>query len=279
MNRLLQRQVNKYLQGIDVEQAQFQNFLKAIDDAYRNYEDQYLHIERALEMSSKELFKKNKALKDYNENLEKEIEERTREVNKLALVARKTQNAIVLTDPDGIAVWANEGFTRITGYSVEELIGKKPGSLLQGPKTNPETRKAIGEAIKNHSHFDGEIYNYGKNGVGYWLSISITPLLDDGGKISGFIAIESDITKSKQQQEAIEPSEAKYRQLVHSLKEVVFQTDARCSWIFLNPAWEEITGYGVKDTIGKRFSDFILEEDFEKANSIFHALMDRKHIR
>ncbi len=123
----------------------------------------------------------------------KKIEE---EINTLALVAQKTQNAVIITDYDGLAIWANEGFERITEYSVEDILGKKPGTLLQGKDSSPETIKEISKALKSKIPYNGEIYNYSKSGRGYWISLSITPMLDKD-QHKGFIAIEADITERK----------------------------------------------------------------------------------
>lgn len=276
MNRLLKRQVTRYLPEADLEDPKYKAFLNAIDDAYRNYEDQYAHIERALDLSSKELFKKNKALLAYNESLEKLVEERTSQMHRLALVAQKTQNAVIIANEKGEAIWANDGFTRITGYQLNELIGKKPGKLLQGPKTDPSTVLAIREALDAKKPFEGEIYNYAKNGQGYWLNLSIAPIIGENNDFQGFIAIETDITQSKLQQEKIEESEARYRYVINSLKEVVFQTNIQQEWIFLNPAWEEITGYSIEESLKVPITDFLLEEEVIKCQNIFNELTEGK---
>jgi PAS domain S-box-containing protein len=98
------------------------------------------------------------------------------ELKRLALVAEKTQNAVIISDPKGNIQWANEGFTRLTGYEFTEVAGKKPGNFLQGEKTNVETIFAIREAIAKRKPFEGELYNYRKDGKGYWLSLSIMPI-------------------------------------------------------------------------------------------------------
>lgn len=274
MNRLLKRQVTRFLPDVDPEEPKFKAFLNAIDDAYQNYEDQYAHIERALDLSSRELFKKNKELLAYNERLEKLVEERTSQVQRLALVAQKTQNAVIIANELGEAVWANDAFVKITGYEVEELIGKKPGSLLQGPKTDPATVKLIGEAIRAKKPFEGDIYNYNKTGQGYWLNLSIAPIIGKNDDFQGFIAIESDITQSKLQQEKIEESEARFRYVINSLQEVVFQTNLESQWIFLNPAWEEITGFSVEETLHHPISRFLVEEDIPQCQYIFKELVN-----
>jgi PAS domain S-box-containing protein len=140
----------------------------------------------------------------------RETEQKNRfqkEIRKLALVAEKTDNAIVITDANGIIEWANDGFKRISGYSIEEAIGKTPGSLLQGPETNQETIEYIREQLKAENSFRAELLNYTKTGEKYWIELSIQPIYDENGLLINFIAVESDITDRKNKE--VELNEAK----------------------------------------------------------------------
>lgn len=119
---------------------------------------------------------------------------RTAELRRLAHIASKTHNAVVSTDREGRIEWVNEGFTRLTGYTLEEVRGQIPGHVLQGPDTNPATRLAMRNAIRTGQVWDGEIYNYDKQGRGYWQSLSITPVTDESGELTGFISMQMDIT-------------------------------------------------------------------------------------
>ena len=120
------------------------------------------------------------------------------EITKLALVAENTHNAVIVTNQEGNIVWVNNGFTRITEYEQEEVIGKKPGNFLQGKDTDENTIKAISSTLKNLTNYNGEIYNYSKSGRGYWLSLAISPMYDNNKTHIGFIAIEADITERKE---------------------------------------------------------------------------------
>lgn len=119
------------------------------------------------------------------------------ELKKLAVVAEKTDNAIVISDKFGKIEWVNQGFTQITGYQLFEVKGKTPGEMLQGKETNPETIKFIGEQLRNRNSFRTEILNYSKSGEKYWVDLSIQPIFDNDGNLTNFIAVESDITDRK----------------------------------------------------------------------------------
>ena len=142
---------------------------------------------------------------------------------RLALVAQKTDNAVVITDKYGITEWVNEGFTRITEYEYQEAIGKSPGELLQGPKTDPKDVEAIRSKLKSGNSFVQEILNYAKSGRTYWLRLSITPIRNEFGEIVNYIAIESDITQEKKNKEelkkALQKSQEAEEKLAKALAE------------------------------------------------------------
>ncbi len=140
-----------------------------------------------------------------------------KELERLSMIVSVTSNAIILTDKEGRIEWVNEGFTRITGYTLEEALGKKPGSLLQGPDTDPATVQRIREKLRSKQPFTEEILNYTKQGEPYWLSLNITPTLDQNGNVNQFIAIESDITERKQGEEKQEIAKERLQQQVTTL--------------------------------------------------------------
>ena len=125
------------------------------------------------------------------------------ETRKLALIAARTDNAVVLTDAAGLTIWVNEGFTRLTGFTPEELLGKTPGSVLQGRGTDPETVRRIRERLRQGEGFSEEILNYSKDGRSYWLSIEAQPIHDDAGRLTNFMAIETDITARRAAQHSL----------------------------------------------------------------------------
>jgi PAS domain-containing protein len=89
-----------------------------------------------------------------------DITERKRmedELRKLSMVASKTTNAVYMTDTEGNITWVNNGFTRLTEYSIEEALGKRPGHLLRGEKTDPATIQTINDALQQGKSFDVEL--------------------------------------------------------------------------------------------------------------------------
>jgi methyl-accepting chemotaxis protein len=116
----------------------------------------------------------------------------------LADAARVTANAVVITDPDGNAVYVNRGFEQLAGYTLEEVKGSKPGNLLQGADTSQETRRRIRQQLDARQPFYDEILNYHRNGEPYWISLAINPIFDEAGKLKNFVALEADVTETKE---------------------------------------------------------------------------------
>lgn len=122
-----------------------------------------------------------------------QIESSNRKVERLALVASETDNGVIITDARENIEWVNEGFTRITGYSIEEAQGKKPGVLLQGRNSDPDTIRFIRGKVAARESFSTELINYGKNGDEYFITIDAKPLFEKE-RFVGFIAIQRDDT-------------------------------------------------------------------------------------
>jgi PAS domain S-box-containing protein len=172
---------------------------------------------------------------------ESEIEHR-----KLSLVARLTSNGVVLTDPEERIQWVNEGFTRITGYTLGEVRGQRPGSFLQGPLTDRGTVDRMRAGIASRRGFHVEIINYHKNGTPYWIEIEVQPILADDGTLTGFMAIESDIDARKRAEIALQQSEQNLRGLMMHAPGALFKLELDATGHFcislLSPGFECLFG-------------------------------------
>jgi PAS domain S-box-containing protein len=138
-------------------------------------------------------------VRDVSERKKAEDENR-----RLAMVANNTTNMIVVADGKGMIQWVNPAFTRITGYSLPEVAGKTPGSVLRGPQSDREVSRFMGDMIRKGEGFkDVEIINYNKHGNPYWVQIEVQPIYDKAGRVVQYIAIQSDVTERKATQQAL----------------------------------------------------------------------------
>ncbi len=189
------------------------------------------------------------------------------ELSRLAIVAQKTQKGVIITDAEGCIEWVNEGFTRISGYVLAEMQGKKPGDVLQGPQTDPLTIAQLRSALATGVPFNQEIYNYSKDGKGYWVALSIAPIYQETGELEGFIAVQTDITDRKQAEATVRESESYYRCIVETASEGVWMFDAESITTFANCRMAEMLGYTVEEMLGRSLFEFIDAESREIAES------------
>jgi len=141
-------------------------------------------------------------------------------------------NGVVITDPKGVIVWVNPAFTEMTGYSLEEAVGRTP-RLLRSNVQSEAFYRNMWETITAGRAWQGELYNKRKDGRLYLEEMTITPVRRENGALTHFVAIKQDITERKRQDEAIRslatrdlltglPNQAALRE---ELKRVVDDTD------------------------------------------------------
>ncbi|HEX8484303.1 PAS domain S-box protein [Sphingomonas sp.] len=123
--------------------------------------------------------------------------EQQQKFNLLSLVADGTDNSVVITDRDQRIIYVNDGFQRLTGYTMEQVRGKVPGRLLQGARTDEATVSRIRERLAAGKPIYDEILNYNSSGEPYWISLAINPVRDASGRIENFISIQANITPTK----------------------------------------------------------------------------------
>jgi len=117
------------------------------------------------------------------------------ELRKLSLIATRTKNGVIITDSMGHIEWVNEAFTKISGYALEEVIGKKPKDLLQGPKTDSFAREQLKEALWNKQNVEVTLINYDREGREYFNQLEIISVFNEEGEHTNFIALQKDITE------------------------------------------------------------------------------------
>ncbi|MBI2475073.1 PAS domain S-box protein [Candidatus Uhrbacteria bacterium] len=160
--------------------------------------DEIEELANSFNQMARSLEKNNKELLEYSNKLESMVEVKTRELEKFKLAVDNVSDQIIITDPEGVVLYANRSLEKITGYKPSEAIEKKSGSLWGGlmPK---DFYKKLWNTIKTKKKvFNGEIQNKRKNGEIYTAQIIITPIFDDKGKIIFFVGVERDVTLEKQ---------------------------------------------------------------------------------
>ncbi|MDQ2095633.1 PAS domain-containing hybrid sensor histidine kinase/response regulator [Rhodalgimonas zhirmunskyi] len=136
--------------------------------------------------------------------INQELEEQQREARNLALVARRANDSVLMLDPQGRATWVNNAFQETSGFTLEEIRGKRPGELLTGPESSVRAMREIDLAMREGRQIRIKLQQYRKDGSSYWVDTNIVPLLDKlDGRLEGIVAIERDITESIKHEEEL----------------------------------------------------------------------------
>ncbi|MBE0503009.1 MAG: PAS domain S-box protein [Desulfuromonadales bacterium] len=126
-----------------------------------------------------------------------ERKEHEAHLRKLSVAVEQNPASIMITDVDGLIEYVNPHFTALTGYTLDDLIGKTP-SILKSDETSSETYRQLWQTIVGGGEWRGEFHNRKKNGELYWEEALIAPIRDDRGSITHFIAIKEDISERKE---------------------------------------------------------------------------------
>jgi PAS domain S-box-containing protein len=118
-----------------------------------------------------------------------------KELRILSEIVKQSPASVLLTDTNGIIEYVNPRYTELTGYTYEELEGRKADRLK--PINNQDVNK-IWDEVRSENVWRGEVMNVKKNHVPYWASLSISPIKNEHGKIVHYLSIEQDITQQKE---------------------------------------------------------------------------------
>ena len=206
--------------------------------------------------------------------------------DRLALVAKRSQNLVVITDVETKITYVNRAFEEATGYTLKEVVGKSPGSILQGSGTDQRTIKRIRKALDSREHFQGEILNYSKDGTPYWLELSIDPVFDDNKNLTGFIAVEAEISERKEKETNLKKVNVRLNSLLENLNSGVLVEDENRRIVLTNKQFLslfEIPGIpeemvGVDCSQGAEQSKHLIKDSEQFVSRIQEILNDRKAV-
>jgi len=139
----------------------------------------------------------------------KELLVATSQASRREEILTKMSQGVLITDarrPDNPITYASSSVERLTGYGVDEILGRNC-RFLQGPETDQESAKAIGHAIKNGQDCLVEILNYRKDGTTFWNALGLTVIRDNEGHVTNFVGILSDVSERRQLERRLLQSE------------------------------------------------------------------------
>ncbi len=202
------------------------------------------------------------------------------EIEKLSIIARKTVNVVIITNPEGEIIWVNDAFTHITEFEFEEVIGKKPGAFLQGEETNPDVVGFMRNELQKNNAFECDVINYSKSGRKYWIRIQAQPQFDETGKLKYFFAIQTDITKEKETAEILRASEERYRYLFNNNPASIIIWDINTLQILeVNNTAVAQHGYSREEFLSKTIMDQSPAEHHDKLKDFIERVRQKNDFK
>ena len=144
------------------------------------------------------LTQQEQQLRDLNQTLEERVRERTREARTLALVARHTDNAVMIADGQQRIEWVNQGFTQLTGYSLQDALGRLPGELLDPRDGDGSSPTALLIPLGNDAGKTVEQQWHTKSGDRPWVAVEYQPIPGDDGATTNYVFIARDVSARRQ---------------------------------------------------------------------------------
>jgi len=190
------------------------------------------------------------------EKITRELQKATEDSRRLALVASSTKSGVLITDVEGRVEWMNEAYARTTGFTFDELKGRKPGTLLQGSETAPGVVAQMRAGLITQQGFHVVVLNYHKSGRPFWSELEVQPLRDAAGACTGFMGVQTDVTERRRIEEDLRSQEALFRFIFeHSPVGISWVRGRRGDTRLVNPAHEHITG--VPAALSKNTDNYI----------------------
>ncbi len=226
-----------------------------------------------------EAFLLNILIANENKDQLKVIADASLELRKLSLIATKTKNGVIITDNYGRIEWVNDSFTNTTGYSLEEVKGKKPKDFLQyEPLTNKEAREKLSNALSKKEYVEATILNISKSGRPYFNHLEITPVFDDAGNHINFIALQRDISEEEEYKNELLRINSRFELITDNSKIGIWEWNPETGRSIYNQVMKDILQ--IKDdeshTYYDRFIAYIHPEDRERSVQEAQEVMDGK---
>jgi PAS domain S-box-containing protein len=162
---------------------------------------------------------------------------------------------VTITDFNDRLTFVNQAFLHAYGYQRKEVIGQHVG-MLWSPNNPDGLLKEILEQNRVRS-WSGELLNLAKDGREFPISLHTSRIKNEQGETVGLVGISEDITERRRAEETLRQSEAKYRDLVEQLDEVIFATDLNGTFTYISPTAEHLSGYKPEEMVGHSIGEFI----------------------
>ncbi len=260
---LLGKTLYDFMQGDDAVRAE-QKWKSVIErkDDIRDMVNEYLHKDGhvvILEINANKFLDSKGNLQGYRgaaKDLTKIISQQE-ELKLLSNAVEQSANTILITDVDGNIEYVNEYFENLTGYSRDEIIGENP-RILNSDYHDKKFYKTMWDTILSGKAWKGQVRNKRKDGSLFWEESTITPIIDDTGKISHFMAVKENITQRKE----LEEERALYQLITKNIGEGIYLINEDEGFDYVNKTAANSLQYSVNELVSINLED--LDKDYIK---------------
>ena len=194
---------------------------------------------------------------------------------KLARAVEQSPASVVITNLAADIEYVNPKFTEITGYTLDEVRGENP-RLLKSGKIPAEVYTCLWRTITSGEEWRGELLNKKKNGTLYWEYASISPIKDQDGTITHFLAVKEDITGRKAAEQCLRDSEERFRALVETSSDWIWEVDRHGRYSYVSPKVKDLLGYEPEEVLGRTCFDLMPSAEQTPIAAAFRKLMEAR---
>ncbi len=195
---------------------------------------------------------------------------------RMARVLDSSPDFVAFFDRDGLPTYMNRAARTMCGLAVNTpVLGTPLEALLGSDGQAREFREALERARDNGGTSQCETHIQHRDGTLTPVSRLVLAQVGYQGSVEFYALIARDISERLRDEQSILASEQRFRRVVESLQDVLFETDQDGRWTYLNPAWTEITGFDPDDSLGRNIIDFVHEDDRDLHEKRFLPLLRR----
>ena len=177
-----------------------------------------------------------------------------------------SSNGIVITDPrapDDPIVYVNPAFERISGYTVDEVVGHNC-RFLQGEDRDQPALDELRSALSEERESRVVLKNYRKDGTPFWNELYVSPVHDEEGRLTNFVGVQNDITERRRIEDVLRESEERFRATFEHAAIGAAQVGVDGRWLRVNQRLAEIVGYEPEELLRTTFQDITHPDDLDR---------------
>ncbi len=177
------------------------------------------------------------------------------------------RESVIATDLKGNVMYWSKGAEVLYGHSAEEVMGKSITFIVEPPEEEKEKERIL--QVHKTGSWNGQSIQKRKDGSLFWADTFISLVTDENGTLSGLIGLDRDITEQVKDKSELKKSEERFRTLVETTTDWIWEMDGKAIFTYVSPKINEILGYEPKEIIGKTMFDLINDKEKERLSEFY----------